>query len=580
MEPSDMPTSRDGSSAFGESTVNDLLREVQGRVDGALDERRRWELLLDAVVSMGADLSLDGLLTRIVEIASNLTGAQFAALGVLEHGSADRLSTFVTYGMDDDQQARLGELPTGPGILDLVIDRSEPLRLRELPSHPDSYGLPAHHPPLRSFLGVPVRTRGGVFGNLYLTEKLGGAEFTAEDERIVVALAAAAGVAIENARLHEDAVQRQRWLAATAEIARLLTGSEPDSHALQVVADRARELADADVCWIVAGHGPDDLDVQAVSGLEVDLDGLSGQLQGWSIARDVVVSGQPVTVADLRGDPRASSTAQASGRRELGPAVMVPMSTTGSGLRGVLALAWCPENATGAALETDLPAAFVEQAALALQISLANRDRRRLTLFEDRDRIGRDLHDLIIQRLFAVGLGLQSASRLAAEPELARRLESAVDDIDATIRDIRRAIFALSTAGEATGDLQSEITRIVERAAGTLKVIPSVQIEGPVRARVPDTVAPHLLAVLAEALSNAARHAAPSAIDVSLVVDGDQVSLTVRDDGRGIPPDVVESGLANMRHRAADLGGTCEISSSPGQGTTIEWRVPLTVPRS
>jgi signal transduction histidine kinase len=374
-------------------------------------DQARLRLLLDGFVAMAADLSLDGVLSRIVTIASSLADARYAALGVLDVGGERRLRTFVHHGMSEEQVVEIGELPSGHGLLGLIIDRPEPLRLHDLTAHPASYGVPEGHPPMTSFLGVPVRIRDQVFGNLYLTEKVGEGDFTEQDESIVVALAAAAGVAIENARLYEEAAR----------------------------------------------------------------------------ARD---------------------------------------------------------------------------------------DQERLAVYEDRDRIGRDLHDLVIQRLFAVGLGLESVARRSADPDLTARLEQAVDDLDGTIKDIRRTIFALGSMAD-TSDLQAEVTRLVDRAAATLKFRPTLRIEGPVRTLVRPELAPDLLAVLGEALSNASRHAEASAVDV-LVAAGDEVVVVVADDGRGMADDVRESGLGNMRERALKHGGTFTLSSTTGQGTTVEWRVPAT----
>ena len=243
VEP-DATAVRIGSELAG-TGFDELLREVLVRVHGVLDDRARWRLLLDAVVTMAADLSLDDLLSRIVEIASDLADAKYAALGVLGAGNDHRLQTFVTHGVTPDQHRAIGDLPTGHGLLGLIIDQPTPLRLHDIAEHPESYGFPPNHPPMRSFLGVPVRIRDKVFGNLYLTEKVGGGDFTEQDEAIVVGLAAAAGVAIENARLHEEAARRERWLAATAEITALLAGPGGQDEALQIVADHARELAAA-----------------------------------------------------------------------------------------------------------------------------------------------------------------------------------------------------------------------------------------------------------------------------------------------------------------------------------------------
>jgi GAF domain-containing protein len=248
----------------------DLLDEVLQRVRSARDEQARWRLLLDAVVTMAADLSLDDLLARIVRIGADLVGAKYVALGVLGSSEKRRLRMFITHGVSDAVAAAIGDLPSGHGLLGLIIDRPEALRLHDIADHPQSFGFPTNHPPMRSFLGVPIRTRDRVFGNLYLSEKEGGADFTEQDEAIVVALAAAAGVAIENARLHEEAERRQRWLAATARITTMLLSEVRGDDGLQLVADLARDVSGSDVAWIVTGPDADRLRLRVVSGLDVD----------------------------------------------------------------------------------------------------------------------------------------------------------------------------------------------------------------------------------------------------------------------------------------------------------------------
>jgi signal transduction histidine kinase len=426
---------------------------------------------------------------------------------------------------------------------------------------------------MRSFLGVPVRIRDKVFGNLYLTEKAGGGDFTEEDEEIVVALAAAAGVAIHNAQLAEEATRRERWLSATAEITALLSGSASGQDALQLVADRAREVAGADVAWVVAGTSVESLQIRVVSGASADAAAMGALDLGQSLASSVVRSGVPAAVEDLASDPRALDVSAVLGWPRLGPALVVPLRSD-SAIEGVLALAWTPDHlAEFRAVDTAMPASFAEQATLALQVARGRDDQQRLAVFEDRDRIGRDLHDLVIQRLFAIGLGLQGTARLIDNDEAAQRLDTAVDDLDATIKDIRRSIFALGSVGESA-DIQAEVTRMVDRAAGTLKFRPTLTFQGPVRTLVGPDVAPDLLAVLAEALSNAARHAQANAVEVVLAAAADGVVLTVVDDGRGIPRDIAEGGLSNMRERAERLGGRCEVVSSPDRGTTLRWSVP------
>lgn len=569
---------RSGAEArpLGELEFDDLLREVLSRVEGVLDEQARLRLLLDAVVTMAADLTLDGVLSRIVTIAGALVDAEYAALGVLDPGAPTRrLRTFVHHGMDPATVAEIGELPRGHGLLGMLIDQPETVRLHDIAAHPASYGFPAHHPPMRSFLGVPVRIRGQVFGNLYLTEKAGGTDFTEGDEQIVVALAAAAGVAIDNARLYQEAAQREHWLAAAAEITTILVDDTSAADALQAVADRAREVAGADVSWVVTGTEPASLELRVVSGAPVDPEAMRALPMHDSLAAEVVLKGEPLAVRDVASDPRAVDPSTLAGWPRLGPVIVVPLGSRGD-TEGVLALAWTPEHADGfTQVLPTLPASFAEQAALALQVARAREAAQRLHLFEDRDRIARDLHDLVIQRLFAVGLGLESVGRRAADPELSTRLERAVDDLDGTIKDIRRTIFALGSLDSST-DVQTEIERIVDRAAGTLKFRPTLRIEGPVRSAIREEVAPDLLAVLGEALSNASRHAQASSVDVHVIAD-DHVTVCVEDDGRGLDEDLLESGLGNMRQRAAKHGGSFEVTSRSGQGTTVRWSVPARV---
>jgi signal transduction histidine kinase len=553
---------------------DELLREVLDRMHGVLDEQARLRLLLDAVVTMAADLSLDGVLSRIMTIASTLVDAEYAALGVLGAGPERRLRTFIHTGMTTHQVEVIGDLPTGHGLLGLIIDRPEPLRLHDIAEHPASYGFPPNHPPMSSFLGVPVRIRDQVFGNLYLTEKRGGGDFTKSDENIVIALAAAAGVAIENARLYEEAAQREAWLAATAEVIGQLSQADSDVDPLQTVVDRAREVAGADAAWIVSGSATSELTLRVVSGYDADLAQLGRVRLDRSLAREVIEKGESIAVENMAADSRAIEFSAELGWPQLGPAIVVPLGA-GTLREGALALAWTLDRAADyRALEAQLPASFAEQAALTLQVTRSREDQERLALFEDRDRIGRDLHDLVIQRLFAVGLGLQSTARQAERPEVVARLEQAVDDLDATIKDIRRSIFALGSA-ESSSDIQTEVSRIAERAEDTLGFGPMVTFLGPVRTLVSPAVAPDLLAVLGEALSNVSRHAEATNVEVQLEA-GREIVLTVVDNGKGLPDNVVEGGLGNIRQRAVRHGGSFEVVTAPGDGTRLVWAVPVT----
>ena len=364
--------------------------------------------LLDAVVAVGSGLDLPDMLRRIVELAVELVDAQYGALGVLDE-TGTRLSQFITVGVDDETHAAIGHLPDGHGILGLLIVDAKPLRLPDLHEHPDSFGFPPNHPEMRSFLGVPIRVGDQVFGNLYLTEKQSGEVFTDVDEELVVGLAAAAGVAIDNARLHA----------------------------------RVAELA----------------------------------------------------------------------------------------------------------------------------------------LYEDRERIARDLHDTVIQRLFATGLSLQGTQPLVQRDPAAAadRIEQAVDDLDETVKHIRTAIFALEASRPREQGIRDRVLSLCREASGALGFEPRVLLDGPIDSVLPDDVAADLLATLREALSNVARHAGAGSVDVVVAVDGDELRLEVTDDGVGMPDDTSNGGhgLPNMAERARRHGG--ELVREPGQptGTTLRWLVPL-----
>ncbi|MFI5623634.1 GAF domain-containing protein [Nocardioides sp. NPDC051685] len=561
-----------------QTPLDELLTEVLDRVTDARDEQVRWRLLLDAIVTMGAGLSTDDLLDRIVEVAQALAGAKYAALGVLASGGERRLRTFITRGLTPEQQLRIGDLPSGHGVLGLLIDHPEPVRMTDITEHPSSYGFPKNHPPMGSFLGVPVRIGEKVFGNLYLTEKADGQDFTDQDESIVVALAAAAGVAIENALLAEEAARRGRWLDARAEITSALMGDVDRNSALQLVVDRAREIAGADLAWIVTGPEADRLRVEVVSGTDIEADVLKHAPLRESVAGQAIRDGVPMIVEDIGGAATGGSAAAVIDLSDIGPGVLVPLGRTDSSEEmnavGALALAWRRVNAEQAQyVDLAVADAFAGQVAVAIRLAQSREERQRLAVYDDRDRIGRDLHDIVIQRLFVIGLRLQGGLNLADNPKLRGRLDQAVEDIDETIRDLRRAVFELGTP-DHSGDIQSQVTDVVNRAAASLKFRPRLVFDGPIRLRATPEITKDVITVLGEALSNTVRHAHASYVDVSLSAGADLV-LQVRDDGVGIPDDVVESGLANMRHRAEEHGGRCTIEAATPKGTVVEWSVPL-----
>ncbi len=553
--------------------LDDLLAELLTRVGDVLDSQERLRVLLDAVVGIAADLDLDSVLERIVRVSCRLADARYGALGVLGAGPDRRLSQFITHGLDAEQRAAIGDLPRGHGILGVIIDSPEPLRLDRLADHAQSYGFPPNHPPMATFLGVPVRIREKVFGNLYLTEKRSGGSFTVEDEEIVVALAAAAGVVIENARLYEESALRQRWLEAAAEITAALLGEVDRAKALELVADRAREVAGALAAAVLLRQEGGHLAIEVVSGDLTREPAESLTLGKGSIAAQVLDEGRsvPLTGPDVRATLAELGFATSGRHDDLGQLLLLPLGSQGPAA-GMLLMTWAgdigPRESDVVLLES-----FAEQAALALQVAQAQEDRGRLAVFEDRDRIGRDLHDLVIQRLFAVGLTLDNAARMTTLPDVSDRITGAVDDIDATIKDIRRTIFELSTPSSSS-DLRAELGEAVAVATNALGFAPRLRTEGAVDSLVGADLRPHLLAVLREALSNVVRHANATSVVVHLRA-ADEVVLTVTDDGIGYVDNGRRSGLRNMAERAESLGGTVEVGQAgPGGGTVVVWRVP------
>jgi signal transduction histidine kinase len=546
--------------------LDDLLEELQHRLTDVRSTRDRVHSLLEAVLAVGSDLDLQTVLRRITEAASTLADARYAALGVV--GDDARLSQFVTVGVSDEERARLGSPPSGHGILGILIRDPRPLRLDDLARDPAAYGFPPGHPPMTTFLGVPIRVRGEVFGNLYLTEKQGGGSFDEEDENVVLALAAAAGVAIENARLYETARRRASWLRANADIStRLLSGADPDE-VLLLVAGHARELCRADTCFVALPAGPERLVVEVVEGR--DAEAIRGRVLevASTPCGQVLASG---TARLLLGDDATSVTSAAGAES----ALLVPLGSEGA-TRGVLVVTTAPGTDHVLATAVEELSAFAAQATLALEVAERRRDAERLVVYEDRDRIARDLHDLVIQRLFATGMQLESAARLVERPEAAARVRRAVDDLDTTIREIRSTIYALTTEpAHEQASLRSRLFEVVDAGAEQLAHAPAVRMSGLVDTTVPPAVAEHLLAVLREALSNAARHAGATRVEVVLDV-GDEVRLTVTDDGCGLPADVPRrSGLAHLAARAAELGGTFTAGPGPSGGTELTWTAPL-----
>ncbi|ABD10936.1 hypothetical protein ThrDRAFT_01987 [Frankia casuarinae] len=547
--------------------LDELLAQLVDRAQDVLATQSRLHGLLRANRMVTADLSLDVVLRRIVESACELVDARYGALGVISRDG--RLEQFVHVGMDPGLVETIGRLPRGDGVLGLLIAEPRPVRLDDIADHLQAVGFPPGHPPMRAFLGVPIRVRNEVFGNLYLTEKRGGRVFTAEDEELALALAANAGVAIDNARLFGEAQHRQQWSQASADITRHLLADGDDP--LELIVQRARDVARADTTALALGsETATELSFDVAAGQDADL--LRGRrvpIES-SLAGRAVCDHAPLVVADVR--ELAESEVH---DLDIGPTMIVPLITSHV-TSGALILA----RRRGGDLFTDadleLAAAFAAHVALALELARSRAARGRLSLLEDRDRIARDLHDHVMQRLFAVAMGLQGLAASEERPTRAERMNTYVEDLDETVREIRHTIFELrGRAAPATGSgLRAQILGVIDDMTGAFGFTPRVRLDGPVDTMIGSTVGDHLIAVVREALSNAARHAKASSVEVTVTAASGAVTVDVVDDGVGIGPTTRRSGLANMRARARDLGGTFELGPGPDGGTQLRWSVP------
>jgi len=557
--------------------LDELLAELQGRLQAVLATRDRMRGLLEAVVAIGSGLDLESTLRRIVETAVGLVDATYGALGVI--GDDKRLAEFIPVGLTEDEIGRIHHWPEGRGLLGLLIDDPRPLRLGDMAAHQASSGFPDGHPPMRSFLGVPVRVRDEVFGNLYLTNKRAGGEFTEDDEAVLVALGAAAGVAVENARLYEAARRQQRWIQASAEVTtRLLSGTEP-GEVLADVTRRARELSGADLAVLAL---PDDsgrrMTVSYADGDGADATRGLVLPAAQSLSGQVLATGEPMTSADFAHDERAAQVARGA-MSQIGPAIVFPLGAPGN-VRGVLTVGRRHGAPSFPEAQADVVASFAAQAGIALELAATRAEAERLSVFEDRERIAHDLHDLVIQRLYATGMSLQGTMPMITRPEVASRITNAVDAMDETIKEIRAAIFSLQARGTDTRpDLRADILTVVDEMTPLLGFAPSLRLGTGLGGGISPEVSEQVTAALREALSNAARHAQASQVDVTVDVDEDgMLSIQVTDDGIGIPADGRRSGLNNLARRAEKLGGKLQLDpadpDAPRPGTRLEWRVP------
>ena len=540
----------------------------------SLTERLRG--LIDAGIALGSELSLDDLLQKLVETAAALTGARYAALGVID-GTGTELERFLTTGIDPETHAAIGELPRGLGILGVLIKNAEPLRLESIGEDPRSVGFPPNHPPMRGFLGVPIVLRGRAYGNLYLTEKAGGA-FTAEDQELVETLASQAAVAIENARLLEDSTNWSAQLEALDEVGAALAGEIELPRLLKLICQRLRGLIGARVVTIALPASAGTLRIEAADGAGAD------EILGLRLARAGSKSGgvlerqQAERLDALRDDPEVDQHATSPIGARTG--LYVPLI---AGARPIGVIVAHDKEGQDLRFDDDdlrLAEIFAARAAVAVDLSarVARDALRRVVEAQEleRRRLARELHDQTGQELTSVLLGLKAVEEAKSDDEHAEALAAVREQVLETLHDVRRLAvelrpkalddFGLSAALERLRDTFSEQTGM------------RVELESRIRERLPADVETALYRIVQEALTNIVKHAQASTISIVLASKAGAVTALIEDDGRGFNRGDGSGeglGLLGMGERLALLGGKLRIESTPGLGTTLVAEVPL-----
>ena len=551
--------------------LDELIEQLVDRARGVQRAQGRLRALLRANEVVSGELGLEAVLRHIVLAACALAGARYGALGVI--AATGGLEQFIHVGIDDDLVEQIGHLPEGKGLLGALITDPQPIRLQRVTDDERSCAFPAGHPPMESFLGVPIRVRGEVFGNLYLTESAAG-QFTAEDEELVRSLAVTAGNAISNARLYSESRLQQRWLGASAEIgAQLLSVAGEDP--LKMIARRASEIAEADLVTVaLIAPGGEDVVVEVAVGDSAD--GLLGQPFPLSqtLAGKAIQDRAPLLLRSASESP--DRTTHVESVFQPGPVMVIPLAGT-SKVLGALTIARTAGRVAFTAADLNMAAGFAGQASVAIELAAVRSDQQRMVLLEDRDRIARDLHDHVIQQLFAIGLSIEGvASTVASNPVAVEKLHERVADIDRTIRQIRTTIFELrGPLGGGPDGFRSKIVGIANDVTAALGFAPGIAFSGTIDLSLKDALADDVAACVREALTNTAKHARATSASVDITIASGEVTVTVEDNGIGISENMRASGVANLKARAEQHHGKFELSRGPTGGARLIWRAPI-----
>ena len=549
------------------------MREARGNERGD-----RLRLLVDAGITLSSELSLDALLQRIVETAAELTGAKYAALGVVDR-SGRGLERFLTTGIDAETHAAIGELPRGRGILGVVIRDAEPLRLHDLSQHPQSVGFPRHHPPMRAFLGVPILLRGIVYGNLYLTEKASGEDFDEEDESLTQLLAAQAAVAIENARLYESSTRWLHQLESLNEIAAALTSELELGPMLEIVTARLRELLGARIALIALPDPDETLRVAAAAG--EDAGAIVGARLGLAASKAgrVLTRARSERVDSIVEDPEVDQhTARALG---VTTAIYAPLVVHGRALGVIVAHDKAGDDPRFGDDDVRLTESLAQRAAIALDLSqrVSREAVRKVVQAQEleRARLARELHDETGQALTSVLLGLKALEQAVTTEGGHERVASLRELVVETLQSVRRLAVELRPSALDDFGLAPALERLVD----TVREQAGLEVDLELRlgaVRLPSEVETTLYRIVQEALTNVTKHAGATRISVVVSRQEQAVAAVIEDDGAGF--EVAEAradglGLVGMRERVGLVGGRLRIEASPGRGTTLAAEIPL-----
>jgi signal transduction histidine kinase len=541
------------------------------------DSEHRLRALLDAVIAVTSELSLDAVLQRLVETAAELTDARYAALGVIDR-TGQSLERFIVTGIDPETQAAIGDFPRGRGILGVLIRDAKPLRLGDLSSHPSSVGFPPHHPPMTTFLGVPILLRGVAYGNLYLTEKAGGAEFTSEDEELTMLLAGQAAVAVENARLYEAATRWSKQLESLNEVSTALASETDLNRVLELVAGRLRELVGARLVLIALVSSDEEVRVEIAAGDESErMAGLRMSRQRSKVGR-VLERGRSERVDSMIEDLEVDQ--DTARRMQARTGLYVPLIARGRRI-GVIAL---HDKLGGDPRFTDedlrLTETFAPRVATAVDLSerVARDALRRAVAAQEleRRRLARELHDETGQALTSILLGLKGVEEARQDSDVHQAVEQLRELVVATLQDVRR--LAVELRPKALDDFG--LVPALERLVDSFREQTGMQAELEARVgpeRLPGDVETTLYRITQEALTNIVKHAQARRVSIVLTRRDSLVTAVIEDDGRGFEAtgDGERLGLLGMRERVELVGGRLTVESSEGRGTTIAAEVPL-----